>query len=223
MERTIITIAITDDHPILREGLIRQFSINKGFKVIADAGSGPELLDKLAKLEILPDVLLLDIKMRGMSGYEVMSVMKEKYPEVKVIALSMYDGEYAVAEMFRRGARGYLQKGRHDGNDVKEAVLAVSEGNYYHPKKSPGDRIGPIQNNGNLVGITPREMEFLGYCISELTYKEIAEKMHISERTVHGYRNILFDKLKLKKRSALAAFALNNGIAEINHLKAFIE
>lgn len=223
MDRPIITIAITDDYPILREGLIRQFSSDRKFKVVADAGSGLELLEKLSALQTPPDILLLDIKMDGMSGYEVMSVMKEKYPEVKVIALSMFDSEYAITEMFRRGAMGYLQKGRHDSNDVKEAVLTVYRGEYYHPQKYPGDMIGHIQNNGNLIGITPREMEFLSYCSSELTYKEIADKMHISERTVHSYRNALFEKLEVKKRSALAVFALNNGIAAITHPQDFAD
>lgn len=211
MNEQSIEIAITDDHALMLDGLTKIISARKEFRVGIQAGNGRDLLEQLGKADILPQVVLLDINMPLMNGYETMKVLKDKYPSVRVLAISMYESEFSIIQMFCLGARGYIEKGS-DSEQLYRALSDVFKGELYYPQELSKKMIAKIQTGAPLTGITPREHEFMAWCCSELTYKEIADAMHISERTVHSYRDILFEKLDLKSRTGLALFALNTGM-----------
>lgn len=206
-----INIGIVDDHTMLRDGLANIISGIPGFNVILQAGNGEELCNQLKETKALPDVLLLDINMPVMDGYQTMTVLSEEYPSIKVIALSMYDNEFTIIQMFRLGARGFVEKGK-SSDVLRAAILTVYEGGFFQEGEFTENILVKLQSGESLKGITPREREFLTWCCTELTYKEIADRMAISERTAHGYRDMLFEKLNLKTRTGLVIYALKAGI-----------
>lgn len=211
MKRKLIDIALADDHALMRDGLKTIIASMKEFNVMMDAANGKELLDKLEKHQALPSVLMLDINMPVLNGYETMKIIREQYPDIKVLTVSMYESEFSIIQMFRLGAKGYLEKSC-DAKELRLALLTVAKGEFYHSEDISKTVMHRFQNSSLPHYMTPRELEFLAYCCSELTYKEIADQMQISERTAHSYRDVLFEKLELKSRTGLAIYAINAGI-----------
>ncbi|TAM97115.1 MAG: response regulator transcription factor [Chitinophagaceae bacterium] len=211
MKKRDIKIAIADDHALVRSGLANMISSTTGFEVVLEAKDGKELMDKLDKAERLPDVILLDISMPVMNGYDTMTAIREKYPSQKVIGLSMYDNELSIIRMFRLGVRGYVEKGS-SYKELERALIAVYNGSFYHGEELSARILERMQQGLPPMDINDKEKEFLTLCCSELNYKEIAERMNLSERTIHGYRDALFEKLGLKSRSGLVVFALQTGV-----------
>lgn len=199
------SVAIIDDHELVREGMIAVINRLEGYSVDITAANGQELHQKLRFAEKVPDIFILDINMPVMNGYETMELLRQHYPEVKVLGLSMYDSEISIVRMLRLGARGYLKKDCSP-QELREALYAIKEGEYYHPD------IGAQRDLKPKLPVTEREIELLTYCCTELSYKEIAERMYVGVRTVHGYRDSLFEKLNLKTRAGLAVYALKAGI-----------
>ena len=214
------TIALADDHVLLRNGLANLLR-DLDYVVVAEASNGRELLEKLGAGPV-PEVVLMDINMPLMDGYETTLFLKRTYPDVKVIALSMYDDENAIIRMLRSGAKGYIMKDS-DPSELKAAIHAVLTRGFYHSEMVTGKLIHIInhldQHEGaalrDTVGLNERETEFLKLVCTEMTYKEIAEKMHLSPRTIDGYRDALFEKLDVKSRVGLIIFAIKNGIVRI--------
>ncbi len=218
MSSSKIKVVLVDDHAMLRNGLaavIRDF----GYDVLFEANNGKEFLEKLKK-ENLPDIVLLDINMKEMDGYETAQWLKQTYPLVKILALSMYDDEKAIMKMLRNGARGYILKD-NEPTELKAALEALITKGYYYSELVTGKLIYSINKaedeaaDGNVSKLSDREIEFLKFTCSELTYKEIASKMHLSPRTIDGYRDALFDKLDIKTRTGLAIYAIKNKLVEI--------
>lgn len=211
-------IALVDDHVLLRNGLsglIRDL----GHTVLFEADHGKELVQKIDPSS-LPDILLLDINMPEMDGYETAKWMKQNHPNVKILALSMYDNEKAIINMLRSGAKGYILKDS-DPAQLNSALHDLLQKGFYYSDLVSGKlihAINGIDENGsseNNPGISEREIEFLKYACTELTYKEIAEKMYLSPRTIDGYRDSLFEKLAIKTRVGLAMYAIKSGLVEI--------
>ncbi len=200
------SVAIVDDHELVREGMISIISRLEGYSVEITAANGQELHQKLKFAEKVPEIFILDINMPVMNGYQTMEMLHQRYPQVKVMGLSMYDNEISIVKMLRLGAKGYLKKDCSP-QELKEALRAIRDGQYYHPdiNVQPGDFKPKLP-------VTEREIELLSYCCTELSYKEIAERMFVGVRTVHGYRDSLFEKLNLKTRAGLAVYALKAGI-----------
>jgi DNA-binding NarL/FixJ family response regulator len=211
MNKNRIDVALADDHALMRDGLKTIIASMKEFNMMMDAANGKELLDKLKKHPSLPSVLMLDINMPVMNGYETMKIIRERYPGIKVLTVSMYESEFSIIQMFRLGAKGYLEKSC-DTKQLRLALLAVAKGEFYHSEEISNTMMSRMQKGSLPHGLTPRELEFLTYCCSELAYKEIADRMQISERTVHGYRDTLFEKLEVKSRTGLAIYAINAGL-----------
>lgn len=215
MKDRTIEVAIADDHALMLEGLAKIISVRAEFRVGIKARNGKELLARLKTTDTLPDVLLLDINMPVMNGYETMKAMKETYPSVKVLAISMYESDFSIIQMFSLGAGGYFEKG-DDSEQLFQALLKVYHEELYFPKELSRKVMDRIQTGKPITGITRREQEFISYCCTELTYKEIAEAMHIGERTVHGYRDALFEKLNIRSRQGLVIFAMSSGLVTRN-------
>jgi DNA-binding NarL/FixJ family response regulator len=213
------SIALADDHSLLRIGLA-QLVESLGNTILFEADNGKELLQKLDKKN-LPDIVLMDINMPVMDGFETTQWLKQNHPEVKVLALSMYDNENSIIRMLKCGAKGYILKDS-EPTELKAAIDALVNKGYYYSDLVSGKlihAINKIEDAGNDVhtvnNLNERETDFLKYACTELTYKEIADKMFLSPRTIDGYRDALFEKLHVKTRVGLVMYAIKNGIVNL--------
>jgi len=214
-------VALADDHSLIRNGLANLINTFDGFKVIFQAGNGQEFIDSL-KPKALPDVVLMDINMPKKDGYETTKWLKELYPEIKVLALSMYDNESAIIRMIKNGACGYILKDAEPA-DLRLALNEIVQKGYYHSELVTNQLVKIIRQGNSdddnklpAVKLNDKEIEFLKFACTELTYKEIAEKMFLSPRTIDGYRDALFEKLKAKTRVGLVMYAIKNGIVNVD-------
>ena len=205
-------IALVDDHVLMRRGLANLLQ-DLEHQVLFEADNGKDFLDKL-KDHTSPELVLMDINMPQMDGYETALEIKQNYPDVRVLALSMYDDELAIIKMLRNGARGYVLKDC-EPKELKAAIKAVLEKGFYYSELVSGYLIRTINNPDDISRLSTREIEFLKLCCTEMTYKEIADKMCLSPRTVDGYRDELFHKLCIKSRVGLVMFAIKNGIVKV--------
>lgn len=213
------TIALVDDHILLLKGLANLLK-DLGYHILLEADNGNDLLEKL-KSHPPPDIVLLDINMPQMDGYETALWLKDNHPEVKVLALSMYDDENAIIRMLKNGAKGYILKDC-EPSELRSAIDALMRKGFYHSEMVSGQLIHSIiqsdENNQsvkNVLGLNEKEIKFLKLVCTELTYKEIADEMCVSPRTVDGYRDNLFEKLNSKSRVGLVLFAIKNGIVKV--------
>lgn len=212
----MISVALIDDHVLLRNGLAGMLR-ESGYLVLFEADDGNEVASKV-KASGSPDVALLDINMKHMNGYDTATWFKQNCPETKVLALSMYDDEENIIKMLKNGARGYILKDSHP-TELKAAIEAVVTKGFYYSEMVTGRLMRSIIENGEekdeQANLTGREIEFLKLAASELTYKEIAEQMNLSHRTIDGYRDDLFEKLNIKSRVGLVLYAIRNGIVKV--------
>jgi DNA-binding NarL/FixJ family response regulator len=208
------SIAIVDDHILIAKaltGIIENFT---DFEVLYECENGKALQERMAVKKNAPDIVLLDISMPVMDGFETAQWLRESHPGVLIMALSMQDDEQSLIKMIKSGAKGYLLKNVHPA-ELEKALLALVKNGFYYPDWATSKvflSLGSASvSQVDAVKITEREKEFLGYSVTEMGYKEIAEKMFCSPRTVESYRDALFEKLGLKTRVGLAVYAMKNG------------
>lgn len=210
---TITRIAITDDQQLFLKSLSMMVSTFKSFEVILEAMHGEDLIRKLGRTEELPDIALIDVSMPVMNGQESVLHLRRHFPAIRTIALSMKDDERSILEMVDAGCCAYLLKDIHP-LELERALIQVSTDGYYN-----GDVVNikyrSLRNwadEEERTRLTVREAEFLILARSELTYKEIAAKMSLSNRTIDGYREALFDKLKVCSRVGMVLEGLRRGL-----------
>lgn len=210
------TIVLTDDHVLLRNGLAALVK-NLGHTVLFEADNGNDFIEKLSAGNI-PDIVLMDINMPKMDGYETTGWLKKNHPKVKVLALSMYDNENAIIRMLKSGAKGYILKDS-DPSELRTAIECIITKGFHYSDQVNGkimDALNRMDDEQRSVKtsmvLNEREKEFLKYSCTELTYREIADKMHLSPRTIDGYRDTLFEKLEVKTRVGLVMYAIKNGM-----------
>lgn len=212
-----IQVAIADDHSLLRNALAKLINTFEGYTIIAEADNGKDLRNKIMQ-HIVPDIVLLDINMPEMDGFETTQWLHKNYPHIKVLALSMLSDEKTIIKMFRLGAKGYLLKNT-DPAELKDALDSVMNKNVYLSEYVSGKLVMGLHQETDPtekdVVLNEKEREFLRWTCSELSYKEIAEKMFLSPRTIDDYRQSLFNKLKVHSRVGLVMYAIKNGIAEV--------
>jgi DNA-binding NarL/FixJ family response regulator len=212
-----IQVAIADDHSLLRNALARLINGFEGYSVAIEADNGKDLIAKMSQ-SVLPDIVLLDVNMPEMDGFETTQWLHKKYPQLKILALSMLSDERTIIKIFRLGAKGYLLKNT-DAAELKVALDSVMSKNVYLSEYVSGKLVSGLHNDVDLelkeAILNEKEREFLRWTCSELSYKDIAEKMYLSPRTIDDYRQSLFNKLKVHSRVGLVMYAIKNGIAEL--------
>ena len=213
-------VVLVDDHVLLRNGLATLVDSFDEYSVLFEADHGRDFIEKL-KPGSLPDIVLLDINMPEMDGYETALWIKKNQPDIKVLALSMYDTENSIIRMLKNGARGYLLKDI-DPSEFKHALDSLARKGFYYSETVTGKLIHAVNNldgteqiSGSVGALSEKEIEFMKWVCTELTYKEIAEKMSLSPRTIDGYRDSLFQRLNIKTRVGLVLYAIRNGIVNI--------
>lgn len=215
------TVALADDHALIRNGLAGLINSFNEYEVIFQAGNGQEFIEQLA-LHEPPTVALLDINMPKKNGYETAHFVRQHYPSIKILALSMYDNENYIIRMLKNGARGYILK-EAEPAELKMALDSIIQKGYHYSELVTGHLINTINKfdedpkTKTTLLLTEREIEFLQYVCTELSYKEIADKMFLSPRTIDGYRDAMFEKLNIKTRVGLALYAVKNGIVNLNN------
>jgi two-component system invasion response regulator UvrY len=206
-----IRLAVADDHMLFRKGLIELLTGFEDLQVIIEAADGRELIDKIAAAEVLPDICLLDLKMPRMNGYEALPLLRTRW-NMKVLVLSMYDHDFSVLAMIHNGAAGFINKDTSP-DALYDAILSIHKTGTCKLPYDLRDKADLYRGKKEaVVSLTPREIEFLSYCCTELTYSEIAVKMSLSVRTIEGFRETLFEKLGIHNRPGLVTFALDCGL-----------
>lgn len=210
-----IKLALADDHTLFRKGVEELIEDFENMEVVISVANGKELLDKLSSAKVLPDVCLLDINMPVLNGFETAKKIKESWPDMKILAVSVYDSEFNVISMLRAGAGGYILK---DAQPValRKAIEGLQENGFYHSELVTGKILHQLISQPKEVSsaqLNENEIQFLKLCCTEMTYREIADVMGISHRTIDGYRDQLFSKLDIKSRTGLVMYALKTGIA----------
>ena len=218
MEEQKIAIAIVDDHTLFRKGMVSLLDESDEINILFDASNGVEMISMLAQHQ-LPQVILMDINMPQMDGYEATKWLSSNYPQIKVLALSMYDDDKPIIEMLKSGAGGYLLKESRT-SDLITAIKTIAAHGYFMNNLVSGKLIRSLQENNSssknlLQEISANERKFLEHCCSEFTYKEIADKMNLSPHTIDNYRESLFQKFEIKSRTGLVLFALRNELIKL--------
>lgn len=210
-------IAIVDDHALFRKGLVMLINLFPNYRVLFDAINGIDFISQINS-DNLPDIVLMDISMPEMDGYATTQWIQKNFPQIKVLALSTMDAETAIIKMIKNGAKGYILKDA-DPAELKLAFDEVLSLGYFYNEfitrkvlHSVNLLIDDKNSTGTFVKLSEREIDFLKLACTELTYKEIADKMFVSVRTVEGYRDTLCEKLDLKTRVGLAIYAIKNGV-----------
>ena len=208
-------IMVVDDHPLVREGIIKTLSLEASFQVVGKAGTGKAALEVAGKTR--PDVILLDLNLPDITGVEVCRQIVERYPEIDVIALTIYDDEAHVLESIKAGVSGYLLKDI-DPDTLIEAVKAVcAGGSYIHPSVagmliSDYGKLSSRLRGEHREVLTAREKEVLSLVAQGLTNKEIAEELFISEKTVKNHITNVFRKLEVNGRTEAVVQAMKKHI-----------
>lgn len=212
----ILTYIIADDHKVFRQGLRYTLNTDPQLKCIGEAENGKQLLQLLASIQ--PDVILMDLKMPEMDGMEATKAIRQLYPDVKILVLTMYDDEQFVLHMLDMGVNGYLIKNA-DPDEIIKALYTVHENDYYFNDMVSRLMLRTIVNKKQVqqrtkenVQLSDKETEILRLICLEHTNAEIAEKVFLSQRTVEGIRSTLLEKIGVRNTAGLVMYAVKKGI-----------
>lgn len=212
------SIVIVDDHLLIAKAISSIIEQFKNYSVLYESENGGDLIERFRVKTNIPDIILLDISMPVMNGFETAAWLREHHPAIKVMALTMQGDDDSLIRMIKAGATGYLNKNVHP-SELEKALDAISEKGFYYPDWATSRVLHTLANEGTMpernIKLTDREIEFLKHSCTELTYKEIGEKMFCSARTVESYRDSLFEKLNVKTRVALALYAVKTGLHKL--------
>lgn len=208
-----------DDHTIVRQGLCALLESKPDMEIVGQAADGQEAIRKAESCR--PDVVILDLSMPGLSGSETATHLMRSHPELRIVALTMHDGEEYIYALLKAGARGFLLKESAAG-DLVQAIRVVREGGIYlHPYISSKvvaeylKRPHPGARQGGLDGLTPRETQILRLIAEAHTNRAIADLLIISVKTVEAHRTRLMEKLKIHNVAGLTRYAIRRGITGV--------
>lgn len=208
-------VALVDDHTLLSQAI---GNLVDGFEEFQTEGifkNGQDLLTALKGEKINPEIILMDVNMPVLNGIETTKILTTDYPTIKVLALSVEEEETTIIQMLKAGARGYLSK------DIQKDVLwhalktTLDTGFYHSPNVTQALLGNMTKKNNDLDELKEREIEFIQLACTDMTYKEIADKMFLSPKTIDNYRDAVFAKLNIKNRVGLVLFAIKSGIYKV--------
>lgn len=207
------SVIVVDDHTLLSQAIQAMVNTFDQFKVLYTCKNGQEVIDRFtASPANIPDVVLMDINMPIMNGIEVTEWITKNHSAVNVMALSVEDDDITVLKMLKAGAVGYLLKDT-EKFVLEKALIEVVENGFYHTKNVTNLLMKSISGKlENDISFKERELEFMKLSCTELTYKEIADRMNLSPKTIDGYRDALFTKLNVKNRVGLVMYTIKNKI-----------
>ncbi len=207
------SVVIVEDHTLLSQAIAGMVNTFDKFKVLYTCKNGQELVDQFSESpKNIPDIVLMDINMPIMNGIETTEWVTKKHPLVNVVALSVEDEENTILKMLRVGAKGYLLKDV-EKSILEHALIEIMDVGFYHSKNVANLLVKSLSGKGKgVTQFKENELIFMKLACTEFTYKEIADKMFLSPKTIDGYRDALFDKLGIKNRVGLAVYAIKNKI-----------
>lgn len=212
----LIKIALADDHVLLRNALASLIDGYGNCKVVHQSGTGRELTTHIVSGNI-PDVVILDLNMPDMDGFETAVWLQKQVPQVHVLMLTMYDSDLSLIRLLQAGVKGFLKKDIHP-SELKFAIESVVHSGYYYSNHTTGKLVNLFRHNadGNSglqkAILSVQELKFLKLACSDFTYKEIAQQMGLNPRSVDTLRDQLFIKLDVKSRVGLAMVAIRQGV-----------
>jgi two-component system invasion response regulator UvrY len=216
MSPNLYNVILVDDHVLLRDALASLINTFDECHVMNVAGNGKELVDEIGNGNI-PCIVLLDLNMPVMDGYETAKWLRDNHPKIGVLILTMYDSEIALIRLLQLGVKGFLKKDVNP-DELKAALLSVANGDYHYSHGVTGKLATLFQNNHDNNSSFDRsilndmEIDFLKLASTDMTYKEIADIMKQTPRMIDNHRDSLFIKLNVKSRVGLAIYAIKNGI-----------
>ncbi|WP_319479085.1 response regulator transcription factor [uncultured Draconibacterium sp.] len=219
MSEQKIDIVVTDDHKLFRKGMVGLLDDFDIVENIYEAGNGLELLELLDKLDKKPDLVLLDINMPEMDGVEVTGHLRNDYPDIRILILSMEEGPQLVAHLVGEGVNGYLLKNA-DPDELELAIKKVMKNDFFFSGSLSGAVLQGLKKNatkdsGLQLKLTKRESQVLKLICEELTATEIGEKLGLSSRTIEGHKYNLLEKTNTKNIAGLVIFAVKNNLYKI--------
>jgi two-component system, NarL family, invasion response regulator UvrY len=219
MPHTPVKIGLVDDHIMMRDALADAIRSFNEFDISLLAENGKDFISKLNQTNI-PEILILDLNMPEMDGHETIYWLLKNHPEIKILVLSMYDAE-SLIHLIKVGVRGFVKKGAPP-SELKHALQSILTTGTYCSLTVTSRLFSLMKDLGTknsywgTIILNECEIAFLKLVATELTYKEIAQKMKVSPRTVDNYRDALFLKLNVKSRVGLVVYAIKSGIVTLN-------
>lgn len=209
----MIKIGIADDHQLFLKSLSLMLNSFGNYTVVVEALNGKDLQTKMKQKNAIPDIMLVDVNMPLMNGFETAKWLNKNYPEMKIVALSGNDEDHIIIDMIKAGCCAYLMKDTHP-NELEKALTQIESKGFYNGDASNINyrRLMKSEQEQLLLNITEKEKQFLRFSCSDKTYKQIAVEMNLSERTIDGYRETLFQKLKVQSRVGLCLEAIRKKI-----------
>jgi DNA-binding NarL/FixJ family response regulator len=204
----MITLALADDHTLFRKSMAALLELVGDFQVVFQAANGRELITYLEQ-SAGPDLVLLDVSMPIMNGPETARWIQQNRSDCKVIALSMLRIETIIISMLRSGARAYLLKDA-EPDELIRVLREVHQKGFAHNELVPQPEIPFTEKS--IPNFSDQELVFMRWACTDKSHKEIAAILHLSPRTIDGYRDSLFKKLGVNSRVGIVLFALRNGI-----------
>jgi len=209
-----ISIGIVDDHQLFLKSLSLMLQSFNNYDVVIEAANGKDLQEKMSTQKTVPEIMLIDVNMPVMDGIATAAWVNQNHPSVKMVALSQNDGDKTIIGMIKAGCCAYLLKDTHP-NELEIGLHEIYTKGFYNADVSNINYRRLLQFEKDSLDITDKEKTFLQYVCSDTTYKQIASQMNLSERTIDGYRESLFHKLKVQSRVGLALEAIRRELVKL--------
>src|SRR5450755_403225 len=217
-----LKVLLADDHEIFRDGLASMLSMQSNIKVVGSVMNGRDLLEQAELLQ--PDIILTDIIMPVMDGIAATKMIHTRFPQIQIIALSMFDQDNLIIDMLEAGAKGYLLKNSHK-TEILDALYSVYQNIPYYCRSTSTKLVRLISQskyNPNKLGpateFSGKEIEIIRLICQEKTSREIADVLHMGNRTVEGYRIKILEKMNVKTSVGVVVYAIKNGLYKLDNV-----
>ncbi|MCU0490435.1 MAG: response regulator transcription factor [Chloroflexaceae bacterium] len=209
MNSVPIRILVVDDHPVVRHGLVSMLRYEPGIELVGEAADGMEAARLI--LEQLPDVVLLDLRLPGLSGVDIMRQVRPQAPQVRFLVLTTYDTDEYIGSALTAGAQGYLLKDTPP-EDLVRAVRGLMQGRAALEPGVAARLLERVARPDDMDELSARELEVLRLLVAGASNKAIAAQLHLSENTIKTHLSRIFEKLRVQSRAEAVAVALQRGI-----------